>query len=351
MAAQRAWIHAVGMSTALGLSAPAAAAAVAAGISRYRESEALSHTGEPMVLVRAPDEALPPLVDQALDQGLTPRQARAVRLAGLAMAEAAPDGAAVPLFLAAPEPLGEQPGRSLARALAAQSGVALQPAAGQLFGGGSAGGLQALAAAMQALDPRTCPLALVGGADSLLDPELLQDLDRQQRVLAEGVADGFAPGEGAAFVLLGAAPPASGGVAIPAAPGFGQEPGHRGSDQPNLAQGLTAAVASALEGSSAPVATALCDLNGERLEAVEWGAVSIRQGPALAESLRLVHPADCHGDLGAAAAVALLVLAHHGLQQGSIKGPALIWSSRSEQGLRAAVRLEQAPAAAPSEEE
>ena len=77
--------------------------------------------------------------------------------------------------------------------------------------------------------------ALVGGVDSYLDLYLLATLDGEDRILADGVMNGFAPGEGAGFLLLCSTETAAQRGLKPLAevckPGLGQEPGHDGADQ------------------------------------------------------------------------------------------------------------------------
>ncbi|WP_140862165.1 hypothetical protein [Myxococcus xanthus] len=107
-----AWIHAVGMTTPVGLRAAASATAIRAGISRLREHDFINRQGRPMILASLPDEALPSLVPElAAQHSLTSRQARMLRLATHALQEAADliKEEPLPLLLASPEPRAPSP--------------------------------------------------------------------------------------------------------------------------------------------------------------------------------------------------------------------------------------------------
>src|SRR5690606_34504358 len=72
---------------------------------------------------------------------------------------------------------------------------------------GRAGFAQALEIAGDLLGDNGVEQVIVGGVDSYLDDRILAELDRDGRVLAQGVRDGFAPGEGAGFCVVTKAPP------------------------------------------------------------------------------------------------------------------------------------------------
>ena len=347
MAEQGAWVCGIGMVTPVGGCAAQTAASVRAGISRYQESPVYNKRFEPMTLALVPDDDLPPLADSLVAApGLTARQARMLRLAHPAIEEALqalPPGPPPPLFLALPE---TPPGRPAAVTeaflddLVAQSGAAIDLDQSRIFATGRTGGFQAMAEAIELLAQSSLDRVLVGGVDSYLDLYLLGTLDQEDRVLAAGVMDGFAPGEGAAFLLLGSeqAKQAMGldRVAFIQRPGIASEPGHRYSDQPYKGEGLAEAVSLALTANGqGPVKTVFAGLNGENFGAKEWGVAALRNQPTLDPDLRFEHPADCFGDTGAAVAPLLAGLAAVGLRDGTLSGPCLTWSS-SEAEQRAA---------------
>ena len=223
--------------------------------------------------------------------------------------------------------------------LAKQAQVALDSPASKLFRTGRAGGLQALDGAVTLLAGGDHDTVLVGGVDSYLDLYLLGTLDQEDRILADGVMDGFAPGEGAGFLLLSTAEAATRPIARLAPPAMADEPGSRYSKQPYQGDGLANATRDALAAADGtPVKTVLGSLNGESFGAKEWGVAALRNQAALAPDMRFEHPADCFGDVGAAAAPVLLALAALGLRAGWLPGPALVWCS-SEGKQRGAARL------------
>jgi len=352
MTDQGAWICGIGMVTPVGGCTAQTAASVRGGISRYQESPVYNKRFQPMTLALVPDDDLPPLADSlAATPELTARQARMLRLAQPAIEEALqalPPGPPPPLFLAVPE---TRPGRPPAVTeaflddLVVQSGAAIDLDQSRIFSTGRAGGFQAMAAAIELLAQGNLERILVGGVDSYLDLYLLGTLDQEDRVLAEGVMDGFAPGEGAAFLLLGSeqAKQAMGldQAAFIQPPGIASEPGHRYSDQPYKGEGLAEAVSLALAANgNGPVKTVFAGLNGENFGAKEWGVAAIRNQPALDPDFRFEHPADCFGDTGAAVAPLLAGLAAVGLRESNLAGPCLAWSaSEGEARAAACIRL------------
>lgn len=331
------WIHGIGVTSPLGDTARTTAAAVRAGLSRRMRGALTGRTGEPMVISSVPESALPPLAPELVDRPA--RHARLLRLATHALREACrdlPDDITVPLMLALPEP----PARvelgvadSVLDDLRIQSGLPLAPELGALAIPGRAGPLLALADAYAATDDPATPAVLVGGVDSQLDHDTLVALDRDRRVLAAGARDGFAPGEGAGFLLvsrhrrLGASQ----------ARMFVTLAGVAEVDVRQLrGDALARAIADASRGCAA-IHAVYAGLNGEYDGAREWQVAALRNRDALHEAV-VTHPADCLGDPGAALAPTLLALAVVGLEQGVIPGPALVWAA-SEGPYRAAAVL------------
>ena len=350
-----AWICGLGMVTSVGDCAAQTASSVRAGICRYEESAVYNRRFRPMTLALLPEDALSPLAEELQPASLTARQIRMLRLATTAMAEALaplPEGRKVPLFLAAPEPLPERPAvvdAGFLDQLLVQTASAgrIDRARSALFPTGRAGGLEALAAALDSLDEDQVSFALVGGLETFLDLYLLATLDVESRVLADGVMNGFAPGEGAGFLLLGserAREAASTPLRVRVGrPGLAEEAGHRFSEEPYRGDGLADAVGAALATSDAlPVATVLSSLNGENFGAKEWGVASLRHAGELGDVHTMEHPADCFGDVGAAFAPILIGLGAIGMSKGYLPGPCLVYCS-SELAPRGAVIVSMQP--------
>lgn len=328
------WIHGMGLAGPLGDTAAATAVAVRAGISRRRSGALVNRAGEPMTISPVPEEALPPLAPELA--GREGRYARLLRLATWALREAAaglPEGMAVPLLLAGPEEhprLRFDPGPQLFADLQVQSGVAVQAELSGVVAPGRAGALLALAEAHALAGEAATPWVLVGGVDSLIDAELLAVLERDRRVLAAGARDGFAPGEGAAFLLLSRERDLGGSRARARIrlPGVGSEEGHMYARAPHRGDGLATAIEAATR-TCAPgaIRTVYAGLNGEHYGTREWQVAAVRNGHAFAGDVAVVHPVDCLGDPGAALGATLLVLAAGALQRGYHGGPALVWAA------------------------
>lgn len=95
----------------------------------------------------------------------------------------------------------------------------------------------------------------------------------------------------------------------------------------------------ALASATAPVTAVLSSLNGEHLFAKEWGVAARRNHRLLAEDAPVVHPAEHHGDPGAASGALLAGLAAIGLTRGAYGPSALVWAA-SDGPARGAARFE-----------
>jgi 3-oxoacyl-[acyl-carrier-protein] synthase-1 len=354
----------IGMVTPVGLSARQTAASVRTGIGRLGESYVTDRYGEMLVMGLVDLGELPGLCEELDDpddpeQSLSPRHERLARLAGAALLEAlgshAP--ASLPLLLALPEPHPETRyavGAEMIGILATQTERRFDPDLSRTYALGRAGGFAALDDAFDLLgggdgsrDRRAAaPLVLVGAADSYLDLGLLYALDAEGRLKTGEVADGFVPGEGAAFLLLGpvGAAARSGRQPIARITGVGRahEAGHLYSAEPLRGDGLAAAFGALFKrtGSavSGDIACVYAGLNGESFWAKEWGVAQIRCAGQLREKLRIQHPADCFGDAGAALGLIMVGLGALDLSRGRIDGNCLVWSG-ADRGERGAALL------------
>ena len=340
------YITAMGMMTPVGGGWRQTVTSVRAGISAYRESSIHNKRFQPMTLALFPDELLEPVSEEiaAENPGLTSRVRRILRLAAPALCEVLQDheGDPLPLLLATPEDHPEHPapdGDLLLDLLPQQAGVEIDWTNSKAFPFGRAAGIRAIEAAFERLQEGNEPL-LVGGVDTHLDLYLLGILDRDDRVLADGVMDGFAPGEGAGFLLLESAeaPPESAFARLDA-PALANEPGHRFSDEPYRGDGLADAVRATLaQHDDGPVQSVFIGLNGENFGAKEWGVAATRNATRFAPEPRFEHPADCYGDLGAATAPVLIGCAAYQLLNDHAPAPLLV-SCSSEHESRGTVLL------------
>ena len=346
MNARSALLLNTGMLTAIGLSAAQTASSARAGIARFAESSFFAKNGEPMTLALVPEEALAP-VEELLDVEATwnNRAQRLLALAVPALQEAlagVEQPQTIPLFLGLPDELAAQGAEFLA-SLAQVAEFEFDRTRSETICAGRAAGLLALDRALEFLANGRGPFAVVGGVDSYFDLDVLNALDAEDRVAGEGVMDGFIPGEGACFLLLGApdAPRSTtdAELILISAPGLGIESGHRYSQEPHRGDGLAAAFAQLFSSAAAahtPVHTVFAGYNGENSWAKEWGVAYLRNKEKFAEPFAFEHPVDCFGDPGAALGPLLIGLAARGMTKGYRSGPCLVWCG-SDRDARGAV--------------
>jgi 3-oxoacyl-[acyl-carrier-protein] synthase-1 len=168
----------------------------------------------------------------------------------------------------------------------------------RMFKNGRASGIETVAEAFNLLTTNADQFILVGGCDTYLDLYLLGTLDRDNRILANGVMDGFAPGESAAFLLLASEKAQKKHKLISLAqiyqPACTDEPGHRYSDEPYKGDGLAESITEALIPlEQEKVQTVFASFNGENFFAKEWGVAFLRNHDSFEEKLRIEHPASC----------------------------------------------------------
>ena len=242
-------ISGVGMVTPVGLTAPASAAAIRAGIARLKESYIHGKKGEPIVMGTVDDEYLEALAPAVRAQvGLIGRQQRLLRLAAPALREACnqsklPYPPPLLLALPGPGPTGTQNvGSSMLSQLELQAGISLDLRLSRIIQKGRAGGLLAVRQALELIREQGVPYVLVGGIDTHLDRVLLTQLNRDDRLRQKGPSDEFVPGEAAVFLLLQPAAASRSSHIKPIARitglGEGCEGGHMSSPQPYLGSGL-----------------------------------------------------------------------------------------------------------------
>ncbi len=324
-----------GMVCALGNRSNAVCALTNAGISGYKTSNLLNRQNKPIVMAQVPEGALPQLPDEfALLNQQKPGHVYMVQLAAAALLDCLSESARgypLPIFMACPEQLpGKDPRLETVffDHLKILSGCNIDIANSRRIYSGRAGGFAALDTAYKYFQASGNEFALIGGVDSYrhFDGQVAA-LDKEKRLLAEGVADGFAIGEGASFLLIATPQAVLKHTLAPklylGRPASGIEPGHRYSDIPYRGDGLAQAFANALAlAPRLPIASIYSSLNGESFSAKELGVARIRNHQRLGPHIPVQHPADCFGDLGAAMAPMLFSLIAH-----NEKEPSLVYCS------------------------
>lgn len=214
---------------------------------------------------------------------------------------------------------------------------------------GHAAGAVAIVDAARALraGDRTC--CVVGGAETFLDPDAIAELDRGFRLRSERSADGYLPGEGAAFVVLEtAARAADRGVkplATLAGYGLADEPRPLGSDEPCAAEGLCEAIRQTAERAGRggakvpPAAWVLSDQNGERHRAKEWALAVSRLHELLEPGLEIWTPAENFGDTGPASVPLLAAMTAETFRREAAPAPGALLLASSDGPPRAGLLL------------
>jgi 3-oxoacyl-[acyl-carrier-protein] synthase-1 len=334
----------IGMITPVGADAEQTAAAIHAGISKYSISSYMNKKNNPATMALVPEAALPELdTELAKNKSLRSRQQRMLRLCTPAIQQAylkLKTDKPVPLLLGGPHKV---PGKrspmsdEFLKDLMVQAKVPLDLDNSFVFPKGNSAGMYALEAGMMLLE-RGIPQVMVGAVDTYLDSNLLAALDQEDRLLAEQVMDGFAPGEAAVFLVLTKATEDDKNLKL-YPPEIAAEQGHRYSQEIYKGDGLANAIRGAIKKSSATdIKTVLSNMNGESFSGKEWGVSFIRNNQHIVEQHQHIHPAEFIGDAGAAMGFVLIVLAMHGIKYGKYQRPALVWTS-SDYHQRAALVL------------
>lgn len=358
-------ITGMGAVTPVGLSAEATCAALRAGISRLREVESHLVPGPlfdevPVVGGRVPLEWLdgPPEEEEWPGHerfGLAsppppwalvdPGSERLIALALPAVREAwgppdqRPKNARTGIYLGLPVDEDPQP---IVEAIQSELGLKLTRAVAQP--GGRAAGLEVLAAALHDLASGSVDCALVGGVDSQLRGPVLSKLQEANQLRTGQNPQGVIPGEGAAFLVLQSegglahgGPPAEARLLAAA---VAMEPTVAKGD-PNQALGLSTVLRSVRDqaGLQAPPLV-VCDLNGDRYRAMEWGLASTRALGDIHGDLDFWHPADCIGDAGAALGILNVIWGATAMRRGYSPSQRVIVWGASENGVRGAVVME-----------
>jgi 3-oxoacyl-[acyl-carrier-protein] synthase-1 len=327
-----------GLVTSVGMTAPAACAAMRAKLSNASETRFLDRDGEWLMAHQVP----------AADMPRGP--ARLSRMAAMAVCEvlsgvAKDDWPTLPLLLCLAE--RERPGRpdSLDQVLFED----LQRALGVRFAAGSgviADGRVSVAWALRRartmLDQRDARRVLIVATDSLITWPMLEHYERQDRLLTARNSNGFIPGEGAGAVLVGR--PTDGPELLwCTGVGLSVETAHIDSEQPLRAEGLTAAIRQALAEAAADIHDIdyrIGDMSGEQYYFKEATLALARLVRRPKDGFEVWHPAECIGETGALAGVSILALADAAARKQYAPGSAVLAHMANDAGRRAAVTMQ-----------
>jgi 3-oxoacyl-[acyl-carrier-protein] synthase-1 len=328
-------ILACGMTTAVGLTAPASCAAIRARLDGFRETRFMARGGEWIIGAEVPLEE--PW------RGL-PRLARLVEgpiRECLAATEVRPEE--IPLFLCVAEP--DRPGRlgGLDRDLFAETsallGVSFDPRS-RTVPMGRVGAAVGVKEASKLINEEGVERAIVAGVDSYLVAGTLRAFDDRGRLLTTANSNGFIPGEAGAATIL--SPGAIGtGVAIRSL-GLAVEQATIESEEPLRADGLTAAFRQALTTAGlamADVGYRIGTTNGEQYWFKEFDLATSRLLRGRHRFMDVWHPADGIGETGAASMLCCVALAHAAASKRYAAGDPVLVSASNDDARRATLIL------------
>jgi 3-oxoacyl-[acyl-carrier-protein] synthase-1 len=334
----------VGAVTAVGLTAPSAAAAVRAGIAGFGEHPfMIDRQGEPMIVAMVPNlgngssggDRFGQLAAQALREALLPVERHRRDLGSIAM------------FVGLPP---QRPGRpaELERQMVETLGRVGGTGSVECISTGHSAGLMALEAAARKVTANPSGFYLAGGVDSYLQPETLEWLEGNDQLHGGPNAYGFLPGEAAGFCLLCSQQAAERFhlrvIARVWTAATAREKNLIKTDTVCLGKGLTEVFQKVFAELSSPaekIDHTICDMNGETYRADEYGFAVSRLSTRFVNASGFVAPADCWGDVGAASGPLFVNLVVAAGQRGYANARHnLLWTS-SESGERSAVILQQ----------
>jgi 3-oxoacyl-[acyl-carrier-protein] synthase-1 len=330
-------ILAAGMVTGVGLSAAASCAAIRCGINRFEETRFVDRLGGWLVgsevQLDEPCRGLTKLAKMA---------ASAVRECLDALPAKSRADASVPLLVSIAEE--DRAGRlvglggPLLFAIERELAIKFHPES-SVVAQGRVGGAVALLRAQKLIHERKHACVLLVGVDSYLTAPTLAALEQRGRLLSESNSDGFIPGEAGAAVLLG---PAAQAQMVAYVPGFAREGAAPPLEKPLRGDGMTQAVQAALGDAGIglqDVDYRISDLSGEQYRFKEVALATARILRERKVDFGIWHPADCVGEIGAAALPVMLGVLYYGARKRYLPGPRFLAHLSNDDDKRAALVL------------
>ncbi len=199
----------------------------------------------------------------------------------------------------------------------------------------------ALEQARKLLDERDVEACLIMAIDSLIDARALSWLDSRMRLKTSKVTDGLIPGEAACILVVSNRPIVEGSLRLRGL-GLGVEPATVSNEEPFRAEGLSAALRTALAEAGVgmhEIAFRLSDVGGESYAFEELVLAQMRNMRQTRPEQPVWHAADCTGDCGAAAGLMQFAWVEQAFKRGYAPGElaALHGSSMAFGGRAAAI--------------
>lgn len=327
-------VLASGMTTAVGLTAPATCSAFRARLDNFQETHFVVPGGERLIAAEAP-------LEQPW-RGL----ARLARLLEGPLRECLDEGkvadaSRVPLLLSVAEP--DRAGRfaTLDRQIVPELTILLGTSfheASRLIPHGRVGGAVALREAHRLVHEEGVERVMIAGVDSYLVGDTVRAYGEARRLLAPDNSDGFIPGEAGAAVLVG--PAKLGGDLVCRSLGFALEQATIASEEPLRGDGLRQAFEQALAAaglSMADIGYRLGAMSGEQYWFKEFELATSRLLRDRHEFMDLWHPADAIGEIGAAVVPCLLGIALEAARKQYAPGDPVLLSISNDDKRRSAI--------------
>ncbi len=333
-------ILAAGMITGVGVSAPASCAAMRCGINNFTDTRFLGRSGQWIVGSEVPLK--PPCRGLAR---LAKMAAAAVGQCLDAMPTSSERDPSVALILCIAEE--DRPGRlaglggPLLLEVERELGVKFHPES-SVVAQGRIGGAIAILRAQNLIHERRHSHVIVAGVDSYLFGPTLAAFEERDRLLTPANSNGFVPGEAAAAVLLSGVAPAWGASLICHGPGFARESATIQSEQPLRGDGMVEAMKAALTAAGIGLEDVDCrisDVSGEQYRFKEVALATTRIRRDHREEFGIWHPADCVGEVGAAAPPIMLGAVYFAMCKKYLAGDTFLAQFSGDDDKRAALVL------------
>ena len=232
-------------------------------------------------------------------------------------------------------------GDELLRDISAATCLSFHPASAVIERGRVSVGV-ALATAQDLLRSKSVDAVLVAGVDSLVSSSMLAHFDSRGRLLAKRNANGFIAGEAAGALLVATADTMAGGMTLSGV-GFGVETATIETGGALRADGLTTAIRNALDQAGCQmhdIGFRLGDLSGEQYYFKEAALALARTLRRRRAQFDLWHPAECVGEVGAAAGAVAVAVAKAAFDKSYALGSSALIHLANDSGERSAIVLE-----------
>ena len=200
----------------------------------------------------------------------------------------------------------------------------------------------ALSVARSLIGKAAASRVLIAAADSLLSGPTLSAYERADRLLTSRNSNGFLPGEGGAALLVGADTGSRPQELLVCGVGFASEAATLEAAQPLRGEGLALAIRAALQDAGCglqEVDLRVTDNSGEQYYFKEAALAMLRLLRVRKEEFDIWHPAECIGEAGAVAGLAVLIVAEAACRKAYAPGPGILCHIANDAGERAALVL------------